>query len=66
MQSYILGANKGINGQKVTKTGFLVMIHTILVPLSKKSRSLQQNLGAYASGKVDPCLAGAQRTDMGK
>ena len=49
------GPKRSFNKNKWSKTGFLVIFHTILGPLTEKSRGPQQNLWAYAPtpGKVE-------------
>ena len=45
------GPKRSLDKNKWSK--FLVMIHTILGPYPEKSRGPQQNLRAYAPGKVE-------------
>ena len=37
------------------KQDFCILMYTISGPQSEKSRGPQQNRGAYAPGKVEPC-----------
>ena len=45
-------AQAGLTVNQWSKTVFLVIMHTIFWPLSEKPRGPQQNLGAYATGRL--------------
>ena len=63
------GLKRSFDKNKWSKTGFLVIIHTILGPWSEKSRGPQQNLGAYGPGPLwmsNPGEAGSIIKDIVK
>ena len=46
------GPKRSFDENQWSETGYLVIMHTIMGPMSEKSRGPKQNLGAYAPGPL--------------